>query len=424
MDILVLCVDRDDDIGKKAGLKGPIVGIDDNIKAANQLAIIDPQDTDVNAIFAAVKLVKEADGKVEVATIVGDADRGIKADAKLSKQLDQLIEEFKPGGVILVTDGKDDEQILPIVSSRVKIISVHTVVVRQSQELEKAYFTALNFLNEILSEPRIARLVIGLPGIVLVILASAFILCGIYNIPSVYIWIALIGFVGIYLFLKGFGLEELALSYSHRFIISFSTERIALLAYFIAGVVTIVGLYMGYTALNIYSVQNPGADLLEKISAFILGSFIFFLLAISVAIGGRIYDNYVGKNYLQLKSYIITLALMLLIIVILRFGAEFVLGIGGIDLMALTIVFAMGIVFFIAVIDVTNRIFGKRIGVHEKVRQGLLDREVYDTNGNYMGKVLDVLIENYKVTGIMVEDKMIPKSKIKSSGEVIIVSIK
>ncbi|ODS40074.1 MAG: hypothetical protein A7315_09730 [Candidatus Altiarchaeales archaeon WOR_SM1_79] len=414
MDILVLCVDRDDDIGKKAGLKGPIVGIDDNIKAANQLAIIDPQDTDVNAIFAAVKLVKEADGKVEVATIVGDADRGIKADAKLSKQLDQLIEEFKPGGVILVTDGKDDEQILPIVSSRVKIISVHTVVVRQSQELEKAYFTALNFLNEILSEPRIARLVIGLPGIVLVILASAFILCvdrsdricrhlfifkriwiggaGAFIQPQVY---------HIFFYRKNC---SSGIFYRRR-----GYDR---------------GVVYGYTALNIYSVQNPGADLLEKISAFILGSFIFFLLAISVAIGGRIYDNYVGKNYLQLKSYIITLALMLLIIVILRFGAEFVLGIGGIDLMALTIVFAMGIVFFIAVIDVTNRIFGKRIGVHEKVRQGLLDREVYDTNGNYMGKVLDVLIENYKVTGIMVEDKMIPKSKIKSSGEVIIVSIK
>lgn len=72
---LVLSVDRDDDLGFKANLEGPVVGREACIAAANTLALIDPEDSDVNAIFQAVKVADglAASGElVEVAIVAGD----------------------------------------------------------------------------------------------------------------------------------------------------------------------------------------------------------------------------------------------------------------------------------------------------------------------------------------------------------------
>ncbi len=53
--LLVLCVDRDNDIGEKSNIKTPVVGRKDCLYAASELALSDPEEADANAIFAAVK---------------------------------------------------------------------------------------------------------------------------------------------------------------------------------------------------------------------------------------------------------------------------------------------------------------------------------------------------------------------------------
>ena len=94
MKTLVLCIDRDNDIGVKAGVKSPVVGRAQNLKAATALALRDPEDSDTNAIFAAISiyddLVKK-DIDAEIATISGDIDVGRKSDDTLTEQLEQVI---------------------------------------------------------------------------------------------------------------------------------------------------------------------------------------------------------------------------------------------------------------------------------------------------------------------------------------------
>ncbi|MBD3262253.1 MAG: DUF373 family protein, partial [Candidatus Altiarchaeales archaeon] len=169
MDTIVLCVDRDDDIGRHTGVRGPIVGVERNLRIAQRLALTDPADTDVNALYGALKLAR--DQGLEIATLTGDKNVGLVSDKKIARQLDKIIKEHNPKNVIVVTDGLDDEQVIPIIQSRVKINSVKTIVVRQSKELEKAYFKLTHFLKEISQEPDLARLIFGLPGIALMLLA-------------------------------------------------------------------------------------------------------------------------------------------------------------------------------------------------------------------------------------------------------------
>src|SRR3972149_6031607 len=108
MKTLVLCVDRDDDVGVKTGIKGPFVGRDDNLAAATKLGLADPEDSDVNAILAAISLHDDLVRKgidVEIATICGDVRVGSASDLVLVQQLDQVLEEVRPDRAFLVADG-------------------------------------------------------------------------------------------------------------------------------------------------------------------------------------------------------------------------------------------------------------------------------------------------------------------------------
>jgi len=66
---LVLSVDRDDDIGWKSKVESPVIGRAACLKAANALALADPEDSDLNAIFSAVKIYDELIAKGEEAAI-------------------------------------------------------------------------------------------------------------------------------------------------------------------------------------------------------------------------------------------------------------------------------------------------------------------------------------------------------------------
>ncbi|MGB9756847.1 MAG: DUF373 family protein, partial [Candidatus Bathyarchaeales archaeon] len=65
--ILILCVDRDGDLGTKAGVKTPVVGREQNLNAAVALALKDPEESDANAMFEAVRVYDrlKSEGKPE-----------------------------------------------------------------------------------------------------------------------------------------------------------------------------------------------------------------------------------------------------------------------------------------------------------------------------------------------------------------------
>ena len=54
--ILVLCVDRDGDIGSKTENMTPILGRKKNLDAAIDLILKDPEEPDANAMFESIKI--------------------------------------------------------------------------------------------------------------------------------------------------------------------------------------------------------------------------------------------------------------------------------------------------------------------------------------------------------------------------------
>ena len=96
--VIVFCIDRDDDIGIKGGLETPIIGKESCIHAGTKLAIEDPEDSDCNAIFGAVKSYEEFRMKgydVEIALVAGKYNRGIDGDLKITQEIDRVLSDIR-----------------------------------------------------------------------------------------------------------------------------------------------------------------------------------------------------------------------------------------------------------------------------------------------------------------------------------------
>lgn len=151
MKTLVLCVDRDDDLGTKAGINGPVIGREENLKATMALGLADPEEADANTMLAGLQLYDDLVKRgmdAEIATIAGDTHVGFQADLILATQLENVLEVVKPDRAILVSDGVEDEAIYPIISSRVKIDSVRRVFVKQSRSVEGTYYMIIKTLQD------------------------------------------------------------------------------------------------------------------------------------------------------------------------------------------------------------------------------------------------------------------------------------
>ena len=169
--ILVLCIDRDDDIGSKGGMKTPIIGKNYCIDAGIRLAIEDPEDPDANAIFGAVKTYKELVSKgynSEVALVAGKFNRGIEADEKIGFEIQNVLTKYKADAAVLVSDGEDDEMVIPIIQASIRVVSIQRIIIRHSRSVEYSYAILGRYIKMLIYDPRYSKFFLGVPGSLLV----------------------------------------------------------------------------------------------------------------------------------------------------------------------------------------------------------------------------------------------------------------
>ncbi|RLG96870.1 hypothetical protein DRO29_03980 [Candidatus Bathyarchaeota archaeon] len=247
--VLILCVDRDNDVGKKANVETPIVGRSRNMDAALKLILTDPEEADANAMFEAIRIYNELSQKsndiYEIATIAGSELGGVEADRKIVSELKRVLEGFPADGVILVTDGFSDEDILPLVQSRIPVTSVRRVVVKHSESIEETAAIFSKYLKMLVEDPRYSKMALGLPGLLLIVLASLWFI-GVF-IPydiGTWAWIAALFIVGSYLLTRGYRLDEKIIRFYNWF-----TQ-----AYYLPELITRFSLGMGVilVAISLY----------------------------------------------------------------------------------------------------------------------------------------------------------------------------
>jgi beta propeller repeat protein len=283
--ILILGVDRDNDIGEKTGIKGPIIGREPLEHTALKLGIADPTESDTNVLFHCIKLYNQlvAEGKdVYVACVTGDKNVGMKSDIIITEQLDDIVAQLHTNEVILVSDGKEDENILPVLQSRMPIMSIERVTVQQNESLEDTYFILHRYVKKLLEDRKVSGIFVGLPGIILFIYAMT------YLFPEYtrYGWFAIFTFAGLYLFTKGFGLDD-------YFREQFSPRRVKAIAYTVSLGITVYGAYNGFQNIQWSMVPYVNLESVRYVfTVFFDGSFPWLFVGIIAALGGNVISAY------------------------------------------------------------------------------------------------------------------------------------
>jgi putative membrane protein len=285
---LVLCIDRDNDLGSKAHLQCPIVGREDNVNAALQLGLIDPEDSDVNAIFEGIRVyddLKSEGVDAEIASIAGSEDVGLKSDQILAKQLDFVLKKVNATSVVIVSDGAEDEFILPIVESRIQIDGVKRVVIRQSESLESTYYT----IKKLFEDPKIANYFFIPVGLTLILFA----IFSFARQPEGAL-IVISAFIGIYLLFRGFGLDEPLEGIVRSVKSSFYGGNISFVTYMVALALGIIGMAQGIITTLSLDFSSYGGVLTAAV--FINTAVWWFVAAGVIAIIGRIIDAYLNDT--------------------------------------------------------------------------------------------------------------------------------
>ncbi|MCS7126075.1 MAG: DUF373 family protein [Aigarchaeota archaeon] len=259
--LLVLVVDRDDDLKRKTGISTPLIGFEENLKAAQSLALSDPEEADVNAMFGALRVYKELVEKfgkenVEIATLAGEEREGLEADTKIMHELGEVLKVFHADGVVFISDGVTDEFVLPVISSRVPVISVKRLVVRQSESVERTWLILGRYLRLAFTEPRYARIFLGVPGLLLTVVGILYLL----NLVSLPLILTAIGLI---LIIRGFNVDQKITGIYNWLINMFrmpAYRQLRAFATLVSILLILSGLYIGYisvmtTITTIYS--NP-----------------------------------------------------------------------------------------------------------------------------------------------------------------------
>ncbi|MFI5419972.1 MAG: DUF373 family protein [Nitrososphaerales archaeon] len=203
---LLICIDRDDDIGVKTGIKTPIVGRDACVAAATKLSITDPEEADANAIFAAVKEYDNLLSKgefCEVIVVSGLFERGVMADKKIRNQVAEILKGYPADGAVIISDGAEGEELVPVIQSLVPIISVRKVVIKHSKSVEESYAVLGRYLRMLIFDSRYARYSLGVPGIIFIALVLITI-----SVPAVSAPLVLVVFIGIVFIIRGFDIDR------------------------------------------------------------------------------------------------------------------------------------------------------------------------------------------------------------------------
>jgi len=318
--ILVLPVDLDDDLGRKTGVRTPVIGRDAVEDAAVQLATADPEDSDVNVLFQAINAYDDlradpaVDEEVAVAAVTGVNEGDVKANRAVGEEIDTVLAALSTGEevrAIVITDGAQDESVLPVIRSRVPLDGVRRVVVRQAQDLESIYYT----MKQVLSDPE-TRGTILIPLGVLLLVYPFSVIAGMLELPGAVVFGSISTLLGLYSLWRGLGLEEAVDGIVERVRTSLYAGRVTIVTYLVAAALLVIGGVQGLNALE--AAEGAGGNagsITQQLAVFVHASVQWAAAAGITSSLGQVTDEYLSERfrwrYLNAPFYVVAIAIVL-----------------------------------------------------------------------------------------------------------------
>ena len=293
--LLVICVDRDDDVGEKTGISTPVVGRNECIEAGQRLALEDPEDADSNAIFSAIKTYEDLVSKgynAQVIIVAGVTGRGVQADEKIAAEIKSVLMKFSAEGAVIVSDGEDDEMVIPIIQNVIPVVSVQRVVMKVSRTIEHSYAVFGKFLKMVVYDPKYSKFFLGVPGILLLIGGV-----GAVTGYTAEIFAVLVSILGGAFLIRAFDIDKAWSNWAKP-----TPEGFIRMFTLITGLILIAGsIPAGVTSVGIENIsEGLGVfDILTDeiiIGKFISGMIPFLWIGIGIIFVGILFNNWLNRK--------------------------------------------------------------------------------------------------------------------------------
>ena len=299
--LLVICVDRDNDLGEKAGIITPVVGRDSCIEAAQRLALEDPEDADSNSIFSAIKTYEDLVSKgyqAEVITVCGTKDRGVEADEKIVSEIRTALQKFSANGAVIVSDGEDDESVIPVIQNVLPVISVQRVVMKVSRSVEYSYAVFGKYLKMVAYDSKYSKFFLGVPGILLLIGGIATVFGYTAEIFAV-----LVSILGGAFMIRAFDIDRAWANWAKP-----TPSGFVRMFTMVAGVILILSSIPAGISVVDTSIVDPDAPLVSFVTnqvlvgQFVSGALPILWVGIGTIFAGTLMSNWLGRIQRQISD--------------------------------------------------------------------------------------------------------------------------
>ena len=307
MSTLVVCLDRNDDVGRKTGIPTPVAGWEAVQSLVIEVGLADPEDSSVNSILEALRVTRSLRDENEsavVAVVSGASDTMVGADRSVARQIEALIEEYAVDSAVVIIDSAQDERLVPIIESRVSVDAVDRVVVRQARDLESTYY----LLKQFLADEELRQTILVPIGVALLVFPL------LWTIASVAVAVAtMIAVIGLFVLYKGLGVDEHVAALPTQAKEALYSGRVSIVTYVVAAGLSLIGVFAG--ALGVSGLTSPAGDVLLPAMMFAYDSVPWLALAALAASTGRLLDeairnDRVRNSYLNLPFGVIAMGLV------------------------------------------------------------------------------------------------------------------
>lgn len=284
----------------------PVTGWEAVRSLVTELGLADPEDSSVNCLLEALRVVRELREENEEATVAvvsGEAGSVVNNDRSIAGQLDTLVDQYSPDRALVVIDSASDERVLPIIESRLTVDSVDRVVVRQARDIESTYY----LLKQFLADEKLRSTVLVPLGTALLLLP------GLLLRFSVAVAMAgLAALLGGALLYMGLGIDEYLAAVPDRGREALYAGQVSVVTYVVAGGLTLVGLFFGALAI---SAPSSGLSAVATVTQFVYTASPWAAGGALTASCGRltdelIRDDHTRRPYLNLPFLVIAVGLV------------------------------------------------------------------------------------------------------------------
>jgi putative membrane protein len=323
MSTLVVCVDRDDDIGAKTGVETPVAGWEAVRSLVTEIGLADPEDASVNCLLETLRVARDLradDEDATVAVISGAAETMVGRDRAVADQMDGLIAEYDPDSAVVVIDSAQDERLVPIIESRVQVDAVDRVVVRQARDIESTYYLLKQFLAD--EELRQTVLVpVGVAMLAFPILLMAFgPATAVASITAV---------IGLFVLYKGLGVDDYVADLPTQTKDALYSGRVSIVTYVVAAGLSLIGVFAG--ALRVSDPSVPTQGVLLPAMAFAYASVPWLAAAALAASTGRLLDEVIRNDRVRNSYLNLPFGVLAVGLVVRGFSAYFLQREGFVD---------------------------------------------------------------------------------------------